>query len=124
MPHLYIISMHGDYFYVYIMTNRSKTLYIGFTGDLQKRVWQHKNHVHEGFTDRYNCDRLVYYERFTTPQAGINREKQLKGWKRIRKLALIVTQNPEWRDLSDDWGKPAKLTWSPGKQRSFGSASG
>jgi predicted GIY-YIG superfamily endonuclease len=66
-----------------------------------------------GFTDRYNCDRLVYYERLSTPQGGINREKELKGWKRIRKLALIVEQNPTWRDLSEDWGKPARLTWRP-----------
>ncbi len=86
--------MHGEYFYVYIMTNRSRTLYTGFTSDLQKRVWQHKNHVYEGFTDRYNCDQLIYFERFTTPQGGINREKQIKGWKRIRKIALIVEQNP------------------------------
>ncbi len=58
-------------------------------------------------------DRLIYFERFTTPQGGINREKQIKGWKRIRKIALIVEQNPIWRDLSEDWGKPAISTWRP-----------
>jgi putative endonuclease len=104
--------MHDRYFYVYIMSNRSKSLYTGFTNDLQNRVWQHKNHVYGEFTDRYNCDRLVYYEQLSTPQGGINREKQIKGWKRIRKMALIVAQNPTWRDLSEDWGKPAILTWN------------
>jgi putative endonuclease len=103
--------VHREYFYVYIMSNRSKSVYTGFTNDLQKRVWQHKNHVFEGFTERYHCDRLVYFERFTTPQGGISREKQIKGWKRIRKIALIVGQNPTWRDLSQDWGTPVKLTW-------------
>ncbi len=103
--------MHREYFYVYIMSNRSRTLYTGYTNNLQKRVWQHKNHVYEGFTDRYQCDRLVYYEQLSTPEGGINREKQIKGWKRVRKVALIVAQNPTWRDLSDDWGKPAQMTW-------------
>lgn len=90
------------------MSNRSETLYTGFTSDLQKRVWQRKNHVYDGFTDHYRCDRLVFYERLRDQP-----RKAIKGWKRIRKIGLIVAQNPTWRDLSEDWGKPARLTWRP-----------
>lgn len=93
-------------FWVYILTNRSKTLYTGVTRNLQKRVWEHKNHVHAGFTDRYQIDRLVWFESYATPQAAIAREKQIKGWTRARKMALVVALNPEWRDLSEEWGTP------------------
>lgn len=93
-------------FYVYIMTDRSKTLYTGVTSKLEVRTWQHKNHVYEGFTSRYGLDRLVYYEAFSRIGDAIAREKQIKGWKRIKKMALIVSMNPTWRDLSEDWGKP------------------
>jgi len=87
------------------MTNRSKTLYVGFTSALQNRVWEHKNHVFAGFTDRYRVDRLVWYEIYATASRAIAREKQLKGWSRIKK---IVKMNPGWRDLSEDWGKPLR----------------
>ena len=87
-------------YHVYIMANRRRRLYIGFTGDLSYRVQQHKRGVHVGgFTRRYNHDRLVYYEATRDPLAGIAREKQLKGWTREKKLQLIESVNPEWRDL-------------------------
>ena len=98
-------------FYVYIMTDRSKTLYTGVTSKLERRVWEHKNHVYEGFTSRYGIDRLVYREKFARIGNAIAREKQIKGWMRLKKMALIVSMNPTWRDLSEDWGKPVKMTF-------------
>lgn len=90
-------------YYVYIMTNRSRTLYIGMTNDLKKRVYQHKQKQVEGFTSRYNITQLVYYESTNDVHVAIDREKQLKGWLRAKKIALIETQNPEWKDLSEAW---------------------
>src|SRR3954453_9080285 len=91
---------------VYIMTNRSKTLYTGMSSNLEHRVWQHKNGVFKGFTSQYKLDRLAYHETWANPGTAIAREKQIKGWTRIKKVALIVSVNPEWKDLSEDWGKP------------------
>ena len=89
---------------VYIMTNYSQTsLYIGVTGNLQKRVWEHKNKFVEGFTKRYNIDRLVYYELTDSVETALNREKQLKRWHRDWKINLIKEMNPEFNDLSMDW---------------------
>jgi len=92
-------------FFVYIMTNGPKgaTLYTGVTGDLPHRVWQHKNKVVRGFTNRYNLTQLVYYECFFYPDAAIAREKEIKGWLRSRKIALIESMNPRWDDLARDW---------------------
>ena len=90
-------------YYVYIMTNRSKTLYTGVTSNLESRAFEHKHHTHPGFTSRYRVDRLVYFERFGSIHAAIAREKQIKGLLRIKKMALIVSMNPEWRDLSEGW---------------------
>lgn len=87
----------------YIMASRSHTLYIGVTGDLRKRVLEHKNKAHEGFSATYNCDRLVWFERFTGPTSAITREKQLKRWSRAKKIALIEESNPAWVDLSEGW---------------------
>ena len=95
-------------YYVYILTNRSKTLYTGMTGNLIQRVRQHKEHVNDGFTSKYNIDRLAYYERFSDVHAAIAREKEIKGWLRIKKLQLIVSMNPEWKDLAEDWFKPVE----------------
>ena len=96
--------------YVYILSSKGKRLYIGITTTLEKRVWQHKNKVHpRSFTAKYNINQLVHYERFATLPRAIAREKELKGWLRYRKIALIVSTNPDWRDLSADWGKPIKL---------------
>ena len=89
---------------VYIMTNYSQTsFYIGITGNLQKRVWEHKNKFVEGFTKRYNIDRLVYYELTDSVENALNREKQLKRWHRDWKINLIKEMNPEFKDLSIDW---------------------
>ena len=96
-------------FWVYIMTNRSKTLYTGGTSNLGRRVRQHQNHVFPGFTDAYQINRLVYFEHFCDIRNAINREKRIKGLTRLKKMALIVGMNPTWRDLSEDWGKPIEL---------------
>lgn len=89
---------------VYIMTNYSETsLYIGVTGNLQKRVWEHKNKIIEDFTKKYNVDKLVYYELTDSIETAINREKQLKRWNRQWKINLIKEMNPEFKDLSLDW---------------------
>jgi putative endonuclease len=85
------------------MASRSRTLYVGVTGNLQKRVFEHKWREHEGFTARYNCDRLVWFERFQDVQKAIAREKELKGWRRSKKLALIELINQGWLDLSREW---------------------
>ena len=90
-------------FHVYIMTNRSGTLYVGMTGNLIRRVHEHKSHTFPGFTDKYNLDRLVYVETLRYAASAINREKQIKRWRREKKLALINKQNPQWKDLSDGW---------------------
>ncbi len=90
-------------YYVYIMANRSRTLYTGMTNDLERRVWKHKHMVKEGFTRRYLVDRLVHYEATGDVLSAIAREKQIKGWSRSKKLALIESANPRWRDLSDDF---------------------
>jgi len=87
-------------YYVYIMTNNSKTLYIGITNDLPRRVLEHKQKLLEGFTKKYNINKLVYYEISTDVSAAIAREKQIKRWRREKKIELIKGFNPEWRDLS------------------------
>ncbi len=86
-----------------MVASRSRTLYIGMTGDLLKRVFQHKDKTFEGFSADYNCDRLVWFERFGHPGGAIAREKQLKGWRREKKIALIEKTNPAWADLSEGW---------------------
>jgi putative endonuclease len=90
-------------YYVYIMTNRSKTLYTGVTNDLLRRAYEHKNKMVEGFTKKYNITRLVYYEDTHDVEEAIAREKQIKGWLRRKKIALIESMNPEWKDLSEEW---------------------
>jgi putative endonuclease len=87
------------------MTNRARShvLYTGFTGYLVRRVFQHKNKLVQGFTSRYNLTRLVYYEQFVYPDAAIAREKEIKGWRRSKKIRLIESMNPLWRDLSEGW---------------------
>jgi putative endonuclease len=90
-------------YFTYIMASRSHTLYIGVTSNLQKRIFDHKWKEHPGFTERYNCDRLVWFEGFQEIALAIAREKQLKGWRRDRKIALIEKTNPAWVDLSKEW---------------------
>ncbi len=99
--------MHSEYAYVYIVASKGKRLYVGVTTMLELRIRQHKAKVHpESFTSRYNIDQLVYFERFLRVTNAIAREKELKGWLRSRKIALIVAQNPDWRDLSAEWELP------------------
>ena len=90
-------------YFTYIMSNSSKTLYVGITNDLERRVWQHRQRSRNTFTGRYNVTMLVYLEEFADPATSISREKQLKGWTRRRKLELIATMNPDWIDLAADW---------------------
>lgn len=87
-------------YYVYIMSNRSKTIYTGMTNGLRKRVIQHKLGINEGFTKRYKIDRLVYWESYQYVRDAFAREKEIKGWLRIKKIQLIVSMNPTWKDLS------------------------
>jgi putative endonuclease len=90
-------------YYVYIMTNNSRTRYTGVTSNLERRVLEHKRKLLPGFTREYSINRLVYYETFGDIRAAIRREKQIKGWVRAKKVALIVSANPAWRDLSQGW---------------------
>ena len=86
-------------YYIYIATNYAHTLYIGVTNNLERRMLEHASHVPESFTDTYNIDALVYYEETSNVNDAIAREKQLKGWRRSKKIALIESVNPDWRDL-------------------------
>ncbi len=94
--------MEEKVYYVYMMMNQRNTvLYIGITSDLSKRIWDHKQKIVPGFTQRYNIDKLVYYEMYNESMLAIEREKQLKRWRREKKLWLIQKENPTRRDLSD-----------------------
>jgi putative endonuclease len=115
-------------YHVYIMSNTSKMLYVGVTGDIHRRVFEHKNKLVPGFSQKYNLHRLIYCEAFGHIRDAIAREKQIKGWLRSRKVALIASSNPGWRDLTEDWFKtsPSKADchpegrpfWPQGSQRS------
>lgn len=89
-------------YYVYIMTNKSKTLYTGVTNNLERRVYEHKHRLVPGFTSKYNIDKLVHFETTSDVNSAIAREKQIKGWLRSKKIALIESSNPEWRDLVNE----------------------
>ncbi|MFY9745410.1 MAG: GIY-YIG nuclease family protein [Acidobacteriaceae bacterium] len=101
--------MRERWYYVYIVASRTHALYIGVTGRIEQRISEHKNKAFQGFTADYNCNRLVYYERYDNPGQAIAREKQLKGWSRPKKLALIQKMNSTWIDLSEEWGRPIPL---------------
>ncbi len=88
-------------YYVYILANKGKMLYTGVTSDLEKRVFEHKNHIIQGYAEKYKINQLVYYEETNDAIAAIEREKQLKGWLRRKKIALIESINPQWRDLTE-----------------------
>ena len=91
-------------YYVYILTNKLHTvLYIGVTNDLERRLYEHKHKLVKGFTSKYNVTKLVYVEETGDSIAAISREKQLKGWTRAKKMALVESINPQWRDLTEDW---------------------
>jgi putative endonuclease len=95
--------MTGKSYFVYIMGSFSGTLYTGVTNDLERRVYQHKNKVRRGFTKKYDVNRLVYFEETNDVVAAIEREKQIKSWSRKRKIDLIQSINPTWKDLSEGW---------------------
>ena len=90
-------------YYIYIMTSETGTLYTGVTSDLRKRVYQHKNKLIEGFTKKYGITRLVYFEETTDINNAIQREKEIKGWRRSKKIDLIKSVNPTWNDLAQKW---------------------
>ena len=100
-------------FYVYILASKSRVLYIGITRHLSVRIAQHKSADYGAFTAKYKVFRLVYFERFHSPTAAIAREKQLKGWIRTKKIALIEHENPTWEDLAEGWEAAGPSTRGP-----------
>ena len=101
-------------YYVYIMTNKSRTLYTGITNNLERRVYEHKQKLVPGFTAKYNITKLAYYEETTDVVAAITREKEIKGWLRSKKIKLIELSNPDWRDLATGWYKEETLRSAQG----------
>jgi putative endonuclease len=96
-------------FWVYILVSRTGTLYIGITGYFDRRIRQHKMDSIEGFTSKYKIHRLVYFETYDHARMAINREKQLKGWRREKKIGLIEKINPRWQDLAENWGREMRF---------------
>jgi putative endonuclease len=96
----------GQYF-VYILASKSRRLYVGVTNDLERRIYEHKQKLADGFTKTYKIDRLVHFEETSDALAAIEREKQIKGLLRVKKIVLIESGNPTWEDLSEAWYKPA-----------------
>jgi putative endonuclease len=90
-------------YYIYIMASKSRVIYTGVTNNLERRVQEHKDKLVEGFTSKYNVNRLVYFEETNDVHAALTREKQIKGWLRSKKTALIESVNPQWKDLSLEW---------------------
>ncbi|HMB99429.1 MAG TPA: GIY-YIG nuclease family protein [Flavobacteriaceae bacterium] len=98
------MKINHHQYYVYILTNKKNgTLYIGMTNDLERRMFEHKHKIIEGFTKKYGLDRLIYFEQFQYVNDAIKREKQLKNWNRQWKIDMIEKENKEWNDLSFDW---------------------
>jgi putative endonuclease len=96
-------------FFVYIMASKSRRIYTGVTNNIERRAAQHKSGEIKGFTQRYRINRLVYYEVFQYVENAIRREKEIKGWDRAKRVALIEGENPTWDDLAEDWGKAIEL---------------
>jgi putative endonuclease len=92
-------------YWVYIVGSRTGTLYVGMTGFFNTRIGQHKSGLIEGFTKKYGCDRLLYYETYSDVGRAKRRELQLKGWRREKKIQLIEKMNPRWEDLAEHWGR-------------------
>jgi putative endonuclease len=105
--------MRDRRYFAYMMASRSRVLYIGMTNNMVRRDAEHKERKSDSFTAKHRCTHLVWYEIYHSPTAAIAREKQLKGWTRAKKIALIEQTNPDWRDLSEDWGKPIELYKEP-----------
>jgi putative endonuclease len=98
----YFLKEHR--YFVYIISSGSGTLYIGMCNNIERRMKEHKSGEFEGFASKYHCNRLVYWESFDEVLKAIDREKQLKGWRREKKIALVESQNPRWHDLAEKWG--------------------
>ena len=96
-----LLSCHS--MFVYILSSKSRVLYVGVTADLFRRMWEHRTGAFPGFTRRYGVKRLVYYEWTDNPAGAISREKRIKGWARVKKVAMIESINPEWNDLAEPW---------------------
>jgi putative endonuclease len=99
------MSRKQRFYYAYILSSLSGTLYTGITNSIYHRTLQHKNKETAGFTSKYDVSRLVYFERFRDVRAAIRREKEIKGWTRKKKIALIESVNPKWEDLAEGWGE-------------------
>jgi putative endonuclease len=92
-----------------MMASQRRVLYIGITSNIHKRAFQHKQHIFGGFTAKYNITNLVYFERYGSVGKAIRREKELKHWRREKKIALIESSNPKWHDLSYGWYQPIRV---------------
>ena len=101
--------MEEKMYYCYIVASRSHNFYVGMTSEIEIRVRQHKEGRFDGYSKKYNCNRLVWFERYPYVYNAIAREKQLKGWSRAKKIVLIERENPAWVDLSEEWGLPVKM---------------
>ena len=101
------VPTEGRIYYVYILASLNRALYIGFTSDIEQRIWQHREGMFGGHTSKYKICRLVYLESFGNPRDAIAREKEMKLWTRIKKVELVERDNPEWLDLSANWGNSA-----------------
>jgi putative endonuclease len=101
--------MEDKMYYCYIVASRSHNFYVGVTSGIEIRARQHKEGSFEGYSKKYNCNRLVWFERFPFVEEAIAREKQLKGWSRVKKIGLIERENPAWVDLSEGWGLLVKM---------------
>jgi len=98
-------------YYVYLLTNwNNQVMYVGVTNDLERRIYEHKNKLIDGFTKKYHVDKLVYFETTSDVLAAIEREKQIKKWRREKKNQLVIEMNPEWKDLSLEWEQG--FSWS------------
>ena len=98
-------------YYVYLLTNRNnRVMYVGVTNNLERRVYEHKHKLVQGFTEKYNVNKLVYFEETGDVEAALTREKQIKKWRREKKNRLVCSINPEWRDLSEDWFEIPRYT--------------
>jgi putative endonuclease len=108
----YILCVRDGFhykFWVYILSSRSGTLYAGITGFFEQRIHQHKYDSIDGFTKKHQCHRLVYYESYQDVQKAIDREKQVKRWRREKKIFLIEKMNPRWQDLAENWGREMRF---------------
>lgn len=109
--------MKEHQYFVYIVCSRSATLYISMTNSIYRRALEHKRGEIEGFSSKYHCNRLVYYESYDDVHKAIGREKRLKGWTRAKKIVLIESKNPRWEDLAEKWGAEMRFAGEPIKNK-------